>query len=82
MLRYTRLCLALAAITLADETDFLNMRADARFALAEVLVLGERGRDAAALVEEARALYIAKGNSSAARLLDGLPTLAETSAGN
>ena len=71
--------LAREAIALADETDFLNTRADARAALAEVLLLADRPNEAAPLVAEARALYDAKGNSTAARLLDELPGFVEVS---
>jgi tetratricopeptide (TPR) repeat protein len=54
--------LATEAVELADRTDFLTLRADARIGLAEVR--GDR-----ALLDEARALYERKGNVSAIRAL-------------
>jgi hypothetical protein len=70
------LMLAGEAVARADETDFLNLRADARAALAEVLALGGNAADATALVDEARSLYLAKGNGTAARLLGRLTATA------
>ena len=72
--------LAEDAVARADETDFLNVRADARAALAVVLNRAGRAEGAATLVAEARSLYLAKGNSSAARLLDDLVSPVETPA--
>jgi tetratricopeptide (TPR) repeat protein len=48
------------AVALADETDMLNVHADALLDLAEVLALA--GRDARAELEAALALYERKGN--------------------
>jgi class 3 adenylate cyclase len=62
--------LAGEAVARADETDCLNLRADARAALAEVLVATGSAAEAAAVVDEARSLYLAKGNDAASRLLD------------
>ncbi len=55
--------LARQAVHLAEETDFLTMRADARLALAEVLALaGRPAQEAEAAVGEALELYRRKGN--------------------
>jgi hypothetical protein len=62
--------LAREAVVRSDASDFLNLRADARGALAEVLTLRGNVDEAAALRAEARSLYVAKGNASAARLLE------------
>jgi class 3 adenylate cyclase len=72
--------LAGEAVARADETDFLNLRADARAALAEVLALCGNGDEAAVLFEEAHSLYLAKGNGTAARLLDDAITPARAGA--
>jgi tetratricopeptide (TPR) repeat protein len=50
------------AVTLAEETDMLNHRADALLDLADVLELASRREEAAAEVGEALALYERKGN--------------------
>jgi tetratricopeptide (TPR) repeat protein len=50
------------AVSLAEETDDVNMRADALTGLAEVLRLGWRREDAARVLDEALLLYQAKGN--------------------
>lgn len=62
--------LAREAVARADETDFLNLRADARAALGEVLALEGSEDEARRFLAEARSLYLAKGNETAARLLD------------
>jgi ATP/maltotriose-dependent transcriptional regulator MalT len=67
--------LARAAATLADETDDINMRADALVDLGEVL-RASGDRDAAEwAVRRAHELYVAKGNvvsaASAERVLGG-----------
>jgi DNA-binding SARP family transcriptional activator len=53
--------IAREALALADETEFLEMRADARVALAEVLGLAERPDESARALAEAAELYEAKG---------------------
>jgi predicted ATPase/DNA-binding SARP family transcriptional activator len=69
--------LASEAVSLAAESDFLNLRGNALLALAEVLHVGGRLAEARSAAEEARALFEQKGNvvSSAAaqRLLAELP---------
>jgi tetratricopeptide (TPR) repeat protein len=52
--------LAREAVAVAEETDMLNVHADALLGLADVLVLA--GRDARAELDEALALYERKGN--------------------
>jgi class 3 adenylate cyclase len=54
------------AVSLGDETDQLNIRGDARVALATVLVGDGRHEEAAATIEEAVALYERKGNLTGA----------------
>jgi tetratricopeptide (TPR) repeat protein len=54
--------LARDAVGIASETDFLDMRADAHMALAEVLRAAGRPEEAGRQVEEALALYERKGN--------------------
>jgi class 3 adenylate cyclase len=68
--RATGELLAREAVARVDETDFLNLRADARAALAEVLSARGDEREAAAQLAEARALYLEKGNTWAAEMLD------------
>jgi hypothetical protein len=53
--------IAREAVALADETDILEIRADARVALAEVLGLAGRQDEAARALAEAAELYEAKG---------------------
>ncbi len=55
--------LAREALTLADETDWLNLRGDARMNLAYVLELASRSDEALAVGQEAIELYERKGNS-------------------
>jgi DNA-binding SARP family transcriptional activator len=57
--------LAREAISLADRTDELNLRAAARVALADVLDLAERRAEASVELAAAAALYEAKGNAAA-----------------
>jgi tetratricopeptide (TPR) repeat protein len=65
------------AVTIAAGTDALEAQADAVRALAGVLLLAHEEAEAAALLEEALALYEAKGNVVAADRLraavDGKP---------
>jgi class 3 adenylate cyclase/tetratricopeptide (TPR) repeat protein len=65
--------LAREAVYLAGKTDQLDSRAEAHVDLAEVLLLGGRGREAAHELERAIALFQEKGNEvgerSARRLL-------------
>ena len=58
--------LAEGAVATADRTDMLNMRADARADLAEVLRLAGRPGEARAALASAIELYRAKGNRSSA----------------
>jgi class 3 adenylate cyclase/tetratricopeptide (TPR) repeat protein len=54
--------LAREAVSLASKTDQLDSRAEAHVDLAEVLLLGGRGREAEHELERAIALYQQKGN--------------------
>jgi class 3 adenylate cyclase/tetratricopeptide (TPR) repeat protein len=54
--------LARVAVSLASKTDQLDSRAEAHVDLAEVLLLGGRGREAEHELERAIALYQQKGN--------------------
>ena len=54
--------LAGEAVSLAAESDFLNLRGNALLALAEVLQVGGRLAEARSAAEEARALFKQKGN--------------------
>jgi hypothetical protein len=54
--------LAREAVYLAGKTDQLDSRAEAHLDLAEVLLLGGRGRDAEHELERAISLYEEKGN--------------------
>jgi predicted ATPase len=54
--------LAREAVSLAEQTDFLNLHANALLTLATVLHHGRRLEDAAAAAEAANALYERKGN--------------------
>jgi class 3 adenylate cyclase len=54
--------LALRAIALAEQTDALNLHADALMGLADVFAAAGRADDADAAVREALKLYEAKGN--------------------
>jgi DNA-binding SARP family transcriptional activator/class 3 adenylate cyclase/tetratricopeptide (TPR) repeat protein len=58
--------LAREAVRLAHDTDFLDMRASALLALADVLRVAGQPHDAKPLVAEAVRLYVQKGNRSAA----------------
>jgi hypothetical protein len=58
--------LAAQATAIADGTDSLWHRGDARAELAEVLVLGGRRDEAVASLREALALYVRKENNVAA----------------
>ena len=57
--------LAREAVALADATDSLDLRAGTLVALGEVLAEAGRNEEAAASVDEARALYALKGNVAA-----------------
>ena len=57
--------LARETVVGADGEDNLNRRGNVRLALAEVLTLGGHKSDAIAILDEARALYEAKGNVAA-----------------
>jgi class 3 adenylate cyclase/tetratricopeptide (TPR) repeat protein len=57
--------LARDAVALADATDSLDLRAGTLAALGEVLAEAGRNEEAAARVDEARALYELKGNVAA-----------------
>jgi len=71
--------LAQAAVALAAETDYLNLQADARMDLAEVLSLGGRIGEAASRTHEALELYERKGNTvSAERVRSMLEDFATT----
>ena len=69
--------LASEAVSLAAESDFLNLRGNALLALAEVLRVGGRLAEARSAAEEARALFEQKGNivssAGAQKLLAELP---------
>jgi predicted ATPase/class 3 adenylate cyclase len=69
--------LAREAFQLADKTDQLDSRAEARVDLAEVLRLGGRSAEAARELQRAITLYREKGNEvgvrNALRLLDRVP---------
>jgi tetratricopeptide (TPR) repeat protein len=56
------LALARDAVESAAQTDALNMRADALFVFAEVLLQSERAGDAAEAMQDALGLYEQKGN--------------------
>jgi hypothetical protein len=62
--------LARAAVELADQTDFLDLRAGTRVALADVLRRAGRQEEASAYCEQARAQYEAKGNIAALRAIE------------
>jgi tetratricopeptide (TPR) repeat protein len=59
--------LALRAVALARQTDFVNMLADALVDLAETLSLLGRGKEAGEPLTEAIGIYEAKGNVASAR---------------
>jgi DNA-binding SARP family transcriptional activator len=64
--------LAREAVDRADGTDALNLRAAVRVSLAAILSRLAREGDAAVALEQARELYLRKGNAAAAaRLVDG-----------
>jgi hypothetical protein len=54
--------LACEAVALADRTDYLDTRGTVHLALAEVLRLAGREREAAAEAQESLRLHEAKGN--------------------
>jgi class 3 adenylate cyclase/tetratricopeptide (TPR) repeat protein len=56
--------LARESVRLSLQTDFVNMQADALVDLAETLVLLGRGDDACEALDQAVALYDAKGNTA------------------
>jgi tetratricopeptide (TPR) repeat protein len=58
--------LAREAVSLADQTDFLNDQAESRLVLAAVLSKSDRPEEAKAAREDALALYEQKGNLVAA----------------
>jgi hypothetical protein len=58
--------LALRAVALARQTDFVNMLADALVDLAETLSLLGRGKEAGEPLTEALGIYEAKGNVASA----------------
>jgi len=58
--------LAREAVRLAESTDFLDMRASALLALANVLRVAGRPHDAKPLIDDAVRLYEQKGNRTAA----------------
>jgi ATP/maltotriose-dependent transcriptional regulator MalT len=59
--------LAREAVYLAGKTDQLDSRAEAHVDLAEVLLLGGRGREAEHKLERAISLYQQKGNEAGER---------------
>lgn len=59
--------LAREAVTIGEETDFLNGQADTHVDLAEVLSLASRSEEAAAALEQALQRYEQKGNIVVAR---------------
>jgi class 3 adenylate cyclase len=61
-----------AALALVDTTDALNQRADVRLNLSETLRLVGHSGEAAALAEDAAALYESKGNEVGARRARGV----------
>jgi tetratricopeptide (TPR) repeat protein len=58
--------MARAAVSLADETEFVDLRGDSLLALGDVLALDGRTADAEAAHRSALALWEAKGNAMAA----------------
>jgi tetratricopeptide (TPR) repeat protein len=58
--------LAREAVSLAEETDWLNLRGDAQIALAAVLIAGGKDEEGRAAALEAARLYGEKGNVVAA----------------
>jgi hypothetical protein len=58
------------AVGRADETDALNLRAAVRVSLAAILAQVGRAADAAGTLEDARGLYLRKGNAAAAARLE------------
>jgi class 3 adenylate cyclase/tetratricopeptide (TPR) repeat protein len=54
--------LAREAARLVERTDFCDLQADTLLSLAEVLASGDGADEAAGLVEEARRIFVAKGN--------------------
>jgi tetratricopeptide (TPR) repeat protein len=68
--------LALEAVALSDQTEQLDSRAQAHYGLAEVLGRAGRWSEAEAALEQARELWLRKGNlvsaDKAPKLLEGL----------
>lgn len=54
--------LAREAVALAGETEFVDLRGESLLALGEVLRVAGRGEEAAEALQEALALWEAKGN--------------------
>jgi tetratricopeptide (TPR) repeat protein len=63
--------LARASVSLARQTDFVNMQADALVDLAETLVVLGRSDEAAEHIQAAIGLYEVKGNVASSRLTAG-----------
>ena len=59
--------LAAEAVSIAEQTDSVNLRADAQLALAHALMVEGRGEEARTAAQEALACYEAKGNVVGAR---------------
>jgi hypothetical protein len=74
--------LARESVTLADETDFLDLRWHTRMGLAETLGTADHHDDARAVLTEAREIAARKGNvvaaQRAAALLAGMERAPET----
>ena len=70
------LATALEAAGAAAQTDALNLRGETQLALAEVLLLADRGDDAGAAAREALKAFEEKGNVAAARKVMAFPTRA------
>lgn len=64
--------LAREALSLAQDTDNIDLRGDALMALAEVLVLAERAEESILVIREALALYGQKGNVVSANTAEAL----------
>jgi hypothetical protein len=70
--------LAREAVSLAEQTDFLNLHANALLDLATVLHHDRRLEDAATLGEAAKGLYERKGNLIGANKARSFVDLVET----
>jgi DNA-binding SARP family transcriptional activator/tetratricopeptide (TPR) repeat protein len=64
--------LARAGVELADSTDLISLRGDAKLDLADVLRTLGRGEEAEQAAQEGLALYRSKGNAAAAREAEAL----------